>query len=116
MDTTVLFEARSRVLHDLEARGLADVAAVSALEDAMVERSWWVKQWPQGVAYVGGLVAQDVQDALFDAPSSERWPVCTSCPGEVPLHSLSITPDLGGPDPLWVCEESGDVIAPLGEL
>ena len=24
--------------------------------------------------------------------------------------------DLGGPDPVWVCEESGDVIAPLGGL
>lgn len=116
MNTTVLFDARAKVLHDLDARGLAGAAAVSALEDAMTERGWWVDQWPEGKAYVAGLVAQDVQDLLFDGESSARWPVCTSCPPEAPVHSLHITPDLGGPDPVWICEESGDVVAPLGDL
>jgi hypothetical protein len=31
-------------------------------------------------------------------------------------HPFCNQPDLGGPDPVWVCEESGDVIAPLGGL
>ncbi|MEP9382657.1 hypothetical protein [Nocardioides sp. KR10-350] len=119
MDTATLFEARAKVLHDLEARRLATAETVSTLEEAMSERAWWAEQWPEGLVYVAGLVAQDVQDALFDGAvsgGSQRWPVCTSCPPHAPLHSLSISPDLGGPDPVWVCEESGDVVAPLGGL
>ena len=85
---------------------------VSALEDAVASRQWWAEQWPEGEVYVAGLVAQDVQDALFE--TTERWPLCLSCDGAV--HSLYIQPDLGGPDPVWVCEESGDVVAPLGGL
>jgi len=112
MDSQALFEARARVLKDLEARRSATAEAVSYLEDAISSRTWWAEQWPQGVHYVAGLVAQDVQDALFEA--TERWPLCLSCGG--PLHSLYIQPDLGGPDPVWVCEESGDVVAPLGGL
>jgi len=112
MDPQALFEARARVLADLEARKAASAAAVSMLEDAMAAREWWVDQWPEGVEYVAGLVAQDVQDALFEA--TERWPLCLTCGG--PVHSLYIQPDLGGPDPVWVCEESGDVVAPLGGL
>jgi hypothetical protein len=42
--------------------------------------------------------------------------VCQLCDDEAALHSLHIEPDLGGPDPIWVCEESGREIAPLGEL
>lgn len=119
MDTTTLFEARAKVLRDLESRNLANAAVVSLLEEAMSERAWWAEQWPEGLVYVAGLVAQDVQDALFDgalAARSQRWPVCRTCPPEVPLHSLTISPDLGGPDPVWVCEESGDLVAPLGGL
>ena len=71
-------------------------------------------QWPAGVQYVAGLVAQDVQDALFETVG--RWPLCHDCDPSAPEHSLFIQPDLGGPDPVWVCEESGDVIAPLGGL
>ena len=112
MDT--LLDARARVLKDLEARQLATAAAVSLLEEAVSERGWWAEQWPEGRAYVAGLVAQDVQDALFDA--AQRWPVCLSCGDRMPVHSLSISPDLGGPDPVWVCEQSGDMIAPLGAL
>ena len=41
-------------------------------------------------------------------------PLCLTCTG--PEHSLYIQPDLGGPDPVWVCELSGDVVAPLGGL
>ena len=61
---------------------------------------------------VAGLVAQDVQDALFETVG--RWPVCVSCDG--PEHSLYIQPDLGGPEPVWVCEETGLVVAALGHL
>jgi hypothetical protein len=113
MDTARLFEARSRVLADLQAREHATAAAVNALEDAVADRKWWAEQWPEGEAYVAGLVAQDVQDALFE--TAGRWPLCLSCE-DAPLHALHIQPDLGGPDPVWVCEESGREIAPLGEL
>jgi hypothetical protein len=112
MDTQPLFEARARVLKDLEARRTATAEAVSILEDAISSRTWWAEQWPEGIEYVAGLVAQDVQDALLE--SHGRWPLCLSCEGSD--HSLYIQPDLGGPDPVWVCEESGDVVAPLGGL
>ena len=69
----------------------------------MSQRRWWLSQWAQGEAFVDGLVAQDVQDALFD--EARRWPVCSGCPDPVE-HSLSIEPELG-PDPHWVCSESG---------
>ena len=114
MDNGLLFDARARVLADLQARQHATAAAVSALEDAVAQRKWWAEQWPEGEAYVAGLVAQDVQDALFE--SVGRWPLCTDCGADVPVHTLYIQPDLGGPDPVWVCEESGDIVAPLGGL
>ena len=76
----------------------------------MSQRMWWAEQWPEGQQYVAGLVAQDVQDALFE--SVGRWPVCVTCEG--PEHSLYIQPDLGGPDPMWVCEESGQAVGPSG--
>ena len=112
MDASLIFTARALVLADLEARRCATPEAVSALEDAMSQRTWWAEQWPEGEQYVAGLVAQDVQDALFETMG--RWPVCDQCQG--PEHSLYIQPDLGGPDPMWVCEESGDAVAPLGNL
>lgn len=116
MNPTLLLEARALVLADLQARGQATPEAVNALEDAVSERGWWADQWPEGAQYVAGLVAQDVQDALFEAGT--RWPLCQGCPqdaGSV-VHTLYVSPDLGGPDPVWVCEESGDVVAPLGGL
>jgi hypothetical protein len=68
---------------------------------------------------VAGLVAQDVQDGLRDSlPGDDpagRWPVCDRC-DDAPVHALHIEPDLGGPDPTWVCEESGQRVAPLGGL
>jgi hypothetical protein len=107
-----LLGARARVLHDLSARGLTDPHSVSVTEDCVAQRRWWLAQWPQGVDFVGGLVAQDVQDALFD--ESTRWPLCIGCANPVD-HSLVIEPELG-PDPHWVCSEGGSVIAALGEL
>ena len=114
MDNALLFDARARVLADLQAQQLATAPAVSALEDAVAQRKWWVEQWPEGETYIAGLVAQDVQDALFETVG--RWPLCRECGEQAPEHALYIQPDLGGPDPVWVCEESGDVVAPLGGL
>ena len=108
-----MLSARAQVLADLEARRHATPAAVSLLEEAMASRQWWAEQWAEGAQYVAGLVAQDVQDQLFD--QGQRWPVCEACDG-APEHSLHIQPDLGGPDPVWVCEESGREVARLGEL
>lgn len=113
VDERLLIDARARVLADLSARQLATAVAVSALEDACVAREWWAQQWPEGQVYVAGLVAQDVQDALFE--EAGRWPMCLDCT-EGPVHSLYIQPDLGGPDPVWVCEETGTVAAGLGFL
>src|ERR1700742_2680953 len=78
VDTVPLMDARARVLADLQARNHATPAAVSALEDAISAREWWADQWPEGTAYVAGLVAQAVQDALFEL--SGRWPLCLGCP------------------------------------
>jgi hypothetical protein len=109
----LLLDARARVLADLTARRLATADAVSALDEACASRQWWAEQWPGGAEYVAGLVAQDVQDALFD--NAGRWPLCLECDSG-PVHSLYIQPDLGGPDPVWVCEETGEVAAALGFL
>ena len=112
MVDSVFLAARAVVLADLQARRRASADAVSALEDALAQRQWWTEQWPEGTTYVAGLVAQDVQDALFD--ENGRWPRCTSC--EVAAeHTLTIEPALGA-DPHWVCEASADVVAPLGHL
>ncbi len=107
-----VMRARALVLHDLEATGIADVAAVSLLEEAVASRRWWVSQWEKGSEYVAGLVAQDVQDGLLE--SRGRWPLCTQC--EDDTHALYIHPEIGGPDPVWMCEVSGAVVAPLGTL
>ena len=114
VDDTLLLAARALVLADLEARHRATPDAVDALEDACANRGWWAEQWPEGRVYVAGLVAQDVQDALFETVG--RWPMCLTCDPEHPEHSLYIEPDIGGPAPQWVCEESGRAVAPLGHL
>ena len=113
VDNALYFDARARVLADLQARRFATPEAVSALEDACASRRWWAEQWPEGEVYVAGLVAQDVQDVLFE--SRGRWPLCLDCQDGA-VHSLYIQPDLGGPDPVWVCEETGQVAAALGHL
>ncbi|WP_425454362.1 hypothetical protein [Nocardioides marmoriginsengisoli] len=107
-----MMAARALVLHDLEATGVADADAVSLLEDAVSQRAWWLDQWPAGREFVVGLVAQDVQDGLLERAG--RWPVCTTC--EDATHSLYVDPDLGGPDPTWVCEEAGVVVSRIGSL
>jgi hypothetical protein len=112
VDDTLLLAARALVLADLQARNRAVPDAVDALEDACANRGWWAEQWPEGEVFVAGLVAQDVQDALL--ASAGRWPLCRLC--ETPPHALYVDPDLGGPDPRWVCEESGTVVARLGGL
>jgi hypothetical protein len=109
----VVMRARALVLHDLETTGCADPATVSALEAAVVDRGWWLEQWAEGRDFVVGLVAQDVQDALLQ--SSGRWPLCQACDVLDP-HALYVHPDLGGPDPTWVCEQAGITVAPVGEL
>lgn len=101
------------MLADLSARRQATPDLVSVLEDAVAARRWWAEQWPEGEIYVAGLVAQDVQDAAVDA--GHRWPLCLGCT-DLPEHALHIHPDLGGPDPVWICEESGQTIAELGRL
>lgn len=107
-----LLQARALVLLDLSAQGFADPHTVSLVEDCVTERRWWLSQWPQGWEYVDGLVAQDVQDRLFD--ESRRWPVCSGCPDPIE-HSMTIEPELGS-DPRWVCSQSGSVITHLGGL
>jgi hypothetical protein len=109
-----LITARALVLHDLEVTRAADPATVSALEEAVTTRRWWTSQWEEGKAYVAGLVAQDVQDALLERVG--RWPLCPVCDGDLEPHALYIHPELGGPDPTWVCEASGTTVAPLGRL
>lgn len=113
MTTDVLLTARAQVLHDLQARGADSAATVDVLEDAITERRWWVQQWPDGEQYVAGQLAQDVQDRLLDRGLA-RWPRCVDCPSGEP-HELRIEPDLG-PDPSWICEESGLTVAALGSL
>lgn len=109
----VLLNARALVLADLGARGLDDAVGVSLLEEAVSTRRWWVEQWPDGEAFAAGLVAADVQDALFDR--GQRWPLCRTC-ATLEEHALQVEPELGGPDPTWVCESSGRAVARLGEL
>jgi len=113
VDDSAVNAARALVLRDLQTTRIADAVVVSLLEEALTTRRWWVEQWPDGVAYVAGLVAQDVQDALLE--SIGRWPLCSACNDDEP-HAVYIHPELGGPDPIWVCEQSGAAVAPLGSL
>jgi hypothetical protein len=111
--TDALMIARALVLHDLQASSAATPSTVSALEASLTTRRWWTSQWEEGKQYVAGLIAQDVQDALLE--ESGRWPLCQAC-GDPDPHALYIHPELGGPDPTWVCEQSGITVAPLGHL
>lgn len=112
MSTDPLLQARALVLHDLAVHAATDPAVVSMVEDVVAGRRWWVREWPEGAAYVAGQVAQDVQERMIDEVS--RWPRCPRH-SDAEAHELHITPDLG-PDPHWVCETDGAVVAPLGGL
>jgi hypothetical protein len=105
-----LHAARARVLADLAAREVAEQDVVSLVEDAVSHRRWGVGEWPDGVEFVAGLIAQDVQDALLERHG--RWPLCPSC---LDPHALDVEPELG-PDPHWVCGNNGSVVAPVGSL
>jgi hypothetical protein len=107
-----LHAARARVLADLVAGEVAEADVVSLVEDSVARRRWWVEQWPDGVSYVAGLVAQDVQDALLERYG--RWPLCPVCPSGDP-HALDVEPELG-PDPHWVCHKAGVKVAAVGSL
>ncbi|MFY1677561.1 MULTISPECIES: hypothetical protein [unclassified Streptomyces] len=107
-----LHAARALVLADLAAGAVAEPDVVSLVEESVTHRRWWVEQWPEGAAFLPGLVAQDVQDALLERYG--RWPVCPVCePGDP--HALDVDPELGE-DPHWVCAEAGVRVAPLGAL
>ncbi|MDJ0464911.1 hypothetical protein [Streptomyces sp. H27-C3] len=107
-----LHAARALVMADLAARDVAEADVVSLVEDAVMHRRWWVEQWPDGVDFVAGLVAQDVQDALLEQHG--RWPLCPVCGDEDP-HALDIEPELGT-DPHWVCPKAAVIVAPVGGL
>ncbi|RFU86930.1 hypothetical protein DY218_09820 [Streptomyces triticagri] len=107
-----LHAARALVLADLVAGSVAEADVVSLVEDSVTHRRWWVGQWPEGAAYLPGLVAQDVQDALLEKYG--RWPLCPVC-GSGDPHALDVEPELGE-DPHWVCGKAGVVVAPVGSL
>ena len=117
-----LHTARALILADLTSADVADAETVSLVEEVVAHRRWWVEQWPEGAAFVPGLVAQDVQDALLDRYG--RWPLCPLCDdtgapgteggGEGP-HALDVEPELGE-DPHWVCVHTATAVAPVGGL
>ncbi|MEU5714862.1 hypothetical protein AB0G71_03550 [Streptomyces sp. NPDC020403] len=107
-----LHTARALVMADLVAGDVAEAEIVSLVEDAVTHRRWWVEQWPEGAAFVTGLIAQDVQDALLERYG--RWPLCPVCVEGGP-HALEVEPELG-PDPHWVCSKSMVSVAPVGAL
>jgi len=67
------------------------------------------------LVYGDGQVTKADDPALPPAAADPMPPVPHEC-GVAPLHALYIQPDLGGPDPMWVCEESGRAIAELWRL
>jgi hypothetical protein len=111
--TDCLLAARALVLHDLAARRMDSARNVSIVDEVLSARRWWVEQWPDGQDYVACLVAQDVQEALLETVG--RWPLCSLHEDAEEPHELRVTPDLG-PDPHWMCEEEGCVVAPIGAL
>jgi hypothetical protein len=107
-----LHQGRALVLADLTADGAAGPEEVSLLEDAVSHRRWWCDQWPAGAAFVTGLLAQDMQDALLEPRG--RWPLCPLCAAQEP-HALEVEPELGE-DPHWVCGARGRAVAAVGSL
>jgi len=107
-----LHTARALVLADLAVGDAAAPDVVSMVEDSVVQRRWWVEQWPEGADFVAGLVAQDVQDAILERHG--RWPLCPVCGAGDP-HALEVEPELGA-DPHWVCHKAGVKVAAVGSL
>lgn len=105
-----LHRGRALVLADLVADEVAGPEEVSMLEEAVSHRRWWSDQWPEGAAFVPGLLAQDMQDALLDRRG--RWPLCPLCDTR---HALDVEPELSE-DPRWVCGVTGREVAPIGGL
>jgi len=104
-----LTEATEAVRRDLPSPSYDD-----ALTAAVAHRTWWLSEWADGDAYVLGLLAQDLQEAVHaDDP---LWPTCTepSCPDRH-AHALFVEPDLGA-DPFWTCHRTGLPVAPVGSL
>lgn len=108
-----LHAARARVIADLTAGEVAEADIISLVEDSVAHRRWWVEQWPAGIGFVAGLVAQDVQDALLERYG--RWPLCPVCTEGGDPHALNVEPELG-PDPHWVCAKAEVFVAPVGSL
>ncbi|MEO8329587.1 MAG: hypothetical protein ABI586_06255 [Candidatus Nanopelagicales bacterium] len=104
-----LADARSRLLHDLGSTTAVTNIHVDALENALTARRAWVEPWPEGVAFLACLVAQDLQESLVDVAG--RWPMCRADGS----HQLHVEPDLGD-DPRWVCQECSIVAGPVGGL
>lgn len=99
-----LEHARRAVAHDLHG------AFPLLLDAAVAQRAWWLEQWPEGVAYAPGLLAQDVQEAVH-ASADPDWPLCPTCRD----HALFVEPDLGA-DAFWVCARTGLPVAEVGRL
>ena len=99
-----LEQACAAVEHDLHGRWGA------LLTEALATRAWWLEQWPDGEAYLPGLLAQDVQEAVHAGPDP-LWPPCPACRD----HALFVEPDLGA-DSFWVCHRSGLPVAEVGRL
>ncbi|WP_127784166.1 hypothetical protein [Rhodococcus sp. X156] len=107
--SAALLHARAVVLHDIVACGADVPGIVDVLDAAVHEREWWVRRWPEGMQFLAGQVAQDVQDRLVDTEG--RWPPCPVHPDE----ALQLEPPLGA-DPRWVCGRGCGEVAALGAL
>ncbi len=99
-----LEDAVRAVRHDLHG------AHEPVVGPAAAHRAWWLEQWPGGAAYLPGLLAQDVQEAVH-AQADPLWPPCPTC-GD---HALFVEPDLGE-DSFWVCHRTGLPVAEVGRL
>lgn len=110
-----LLATRALLLHDLTflTAGLPEGggSAAELVQDVVEGRRWWLDAWSGAADVVAGQLAQDLQERLLDEHGL-RWP---ACPLHLGTHELRVEPDLG-PHPHWVCEDAGEVVAPLDAL